>query len=81
MHPEDIKASIRKRNTSQSGIAASLGITVMTVSHVINGRGKSARVAKRISEVIGLPVDEIWPGKYSTNVKPGPKVRKPPPPA
>lgn len=64
MHPEDIKASIRKRNTNQSQIARDLGISVMTVSHVINGRGVSARVAGRISELIGLPVQAIWPGVY-----------------
>ena len=64
MHPEDIKASIRKLNTTPKAIAGELGVCVMTVSHVIQGRGVSARVASRISEVIGKPVDEIWPGKY-----------------
>jgi DNA-binding XRE family transcriptional regulator len=34
------------------------------VCHVIHGRTQSPRVAKRISEVTGHALDELWPGVY-----------------
>ena len=67
MHPADIQAAIKKAGASQSSIGRELpGKTVsrMAVSHVISGRSKSARIALRISEVTGVPVRELWPGKY-----------------
>lgn len=65
MHPEQIKAAIRMKGITPSAIADELGLSRMTVSHVIHGRGISARVATRISEVVGLAASEIWPGKYA----------------
>lgn len=61
MHPEEIKAAIRMKGTTPSAIADELDLSRTTVSQVIHGRGVSARVANRISEVIGLPVAHIWP--------------------
>lgn len=63
MHPEQIKASIRMRGTTPSAIADELGVCRSTVSQVISGRGTSERIAKKISEVVGLPVASIWPPK------------------
>lgn len=65
MHPEQIKAAIRMKGTTPSAIADDLGISRTTVSHVIRGNGVSERVAKRIAEVTGLSVNELWPGKYT----------------
>lgn len=65
MHPEQIKAAIRMRGTTPSAIADELNVSRMTVSHVIHGRGVSARVAKRISEVVELSVSVLWPGRYA----------------
>lgn len=64
MHPEDIKAAIRKKRLNQADIARALGVSGMAVNHVIHGRQKSARVARRISEVTEIPVTRLWPGKY-----------------
>jgi lambda repressor-like predicted transcriptional regulator len=64
MHPEDIKAEIRKKSCTQRAIAAKLSITSMAVSHIIEGRQKSGRVAREISKVTGIPVAQLWPGKY-----------------
>lgn len=61
MHPEEIKAAIRMKGTTPSVIADELEVSRTTVSQVIHGRGVSARVANRISEVLGLPVVHIWP--------------------
>ena len=61
MHPEDIKASIRKAGKSITIAAKDLEITPSTVSLVVSGRGKSMRVQTYISDLIGKPVAEIWP--------------------
>lgn len=37
---------------------------VATVHAVIQGLGKSQRVAAAVSKVTGRPVKELWPGKY-----------------
>lgn len=63
MHPELIKAEIRMKGSSPAVIATELGVSKSTVSHVIYGRGISARVANRIAEITGLPVDALWPAK------------------
>ncbi len=64
MHPEDIKAAIRKKGETQRSIASSLGISLMGVSHVIFGRQKSKRVAQAIAGITGLPIAQLFPGKY-----------------
>lgn len=64
MHPEDIKAAIRKRGETQTSLAEELKVSVMAVGHVVTGRGKSSRIARRISEITGLSVNALWPGKY-----------------
>lgn len=64
MHPEQIKAAIRMKGTTPSAIAVELGVSSNSVSHVIHGRGTSARVARCISNVTGLSVHILWPGKY-----------------
>lgn len=65
MHPEDIKAAIRKRGSTQAAIARTEEVSQMAVSAVITGRSKSARIARRIALVTGLSVHTLWPGKYS----------------
>lgn len=63
MHPEDIKAAIRKKHSSLAEIARTLQVSRMGVSHVVKG-SKSKRIARHISGVTGIPVSKIWPGKY-----------------
>ena len=61
MHPELIKAQIRMKGISCAVIADELGVTHATVSAVLHGQRTSARVARRIAEVVGLPVATLWP--------------------
>ena len=65
MHPEQIKAAIRMRGTTPSAIAQELGISRMAVSHVIHGRGVSAKVARAISQVTGIAIGVLWPDRYA----------------
>jgi len=70
MHPEDIKAALRKVSSSQSAIARRIlgrsgePITAGAVSSVIWGKTKSMRIAREISEVTGIAIDVLFPGKY-----------------
>ena len=64
MHPELIKANLRMKGVNPTDLGRSLGVTHTCVAHVISGRGISARVAQRISEVTGISTDKLWPGKY-----------------
>ncbi|CAM3351383.1 helix-turn-helix domain-containing protein [Paracidovorax anthurii] len=65
MHPEEIKAAIRMKDTTPAAIADELNVSRSMVSHVINGKAKSARIARRIVDITGLSMDKLWP----TNVK------------
>lgn len=70
MHPADIKAALEKCGCTQAAIARSLlgrkgqRLSRMAVHLVLVGRSKSTSVARRISVVTGIPVGQLWPGKY-----------------
>ena len=61
MHPEQIKAAIRMTGITPAVLADQLGVSRSTVSHVITGRGTSARVKAKIASVTGLPISTLWP--------------------
>lgn len=61
MHPEQIKAAMRMAGTTPAMLAEELGVSRSTISQVMNGRGTSARVQARVSQIVGLPVTTIWP--------------------
>jgi lambda repressor-like predicted transcriptional regulator len=65
MHPEQIKAAIRMKGTTQAVVAEKLEVSRSTVSHVVNGHGTSARIKAHIAKVTGLPVSTLWPAKKS----------------
>lgn len=67
MHPEQIKAEIRMAGLTATEVARQLNLSRMTVSQVIRGTGRSARVEQRISEIIEKPVDVIWPNRKKSS--------------
>lgn len=69
MHPELIKALIRMSETTPAALAGELSVSRMAVSSVIHGRGKSSRIAERISQAVKRPISELWPGKYDTHAE------------
>jgi lambda repressor-like predicted transcriptional regulator len=62
--------SFRNGGTSNAGrgwqaaVAKALGIDRQKVCDVLAGRRTSQRVAKAISEATGIPVSQMWPGRY-----------------
>lgn len=65
MHPEDIKAAMRKKGVKPADLARHLGVSQMTVSNTLRGRTTSRRIADAVAKVIGRPVSEIWPAQYA----------------
>lgn len=56
-----IKGEMRRLDVRQYAVARALGVSDAAVNRVINGNRGSARLAKAIAEVIGHPVDRLFP--------------------
>lgn len=69
MHPEQIKAAMRMKGVTPTALADELEVARSTMSQVISGRAVSARIRRAIANVVGLPVDALWPPKTSTLVR------------
>lgn len=64
MHPADIKAALQKKGQTSRSVAAYFHVRDGSVSQIIHGRAKSKRIARRISQLTGIPVSRLWPGRY-----------------
>jgi lambda repressor-like predicted transcriptional regulator len=64
MHPEDIKAEIRKRHGSMTAFARARGLPIQSLSNLLQGR-ISRPVAKAIAEELNMPLKLVFP-----NIKP-----------
>lgn len=64
MHPELIKAHLRIGGVTPAALADELGVSAMTVSQVIHGRGTSRRIAERIAKALGKKAEDLWPQHY-----------------
>jgi lambda repressor-like predicted transcriptional regulator len=74
MHPADIKAHLTKAGHSLAAVARDLNakaerrgeqqVTPAAVWVVVHGHSRSQRIARHISQLTGLPVGKLWPGKY-----------------
>lgn len=58
---EEIKARLRSKGTSMSGIAKELGLAPSTVQSVVSGRSFSRTVAEAIAQKLSLKTSDIWP--------------------
>lgn len=63
MHPEDIKAAIRKKGFTLSEMATMHGLKPQALSRAIHGRS-SSNVERVIAEFLGKRPIEIWPSRY-----------------
>ena len=68
MHPEDIKAEIRKRGYSLTELAEINGLAKQSISEAIRMRS-SARAEKVIAELLEMKAREIWPSRYRADGK------------
>jgi lambda repressor-like predicted transcriptional regulator len=69
MHPEDIKAELRKRNGSIANFIRANKLPVSGVSDLLGGR-ISRRVARAIASELNLPVTLVFPNISLTRPRP-----------
>ncbi|WP_448252887.1 helix-turn-helix domain-containing protein [Ottowia oryzae] len=63
MHPEQIKAEMRMAGVTPAMVCDELKVAPSSVSQTISGHIKSKRIQARIAQIIGKPVDAIWPNQ------------------
>ncbi len=63
MHPEEIKAGMRMAGTTPAMLCDELGVAASSVSQTISGHIKSQRIQARIAQIIGKPIEVIWPNQ------------------
>lgn len=63
MKPQDIRAKIVQAGTTQTAIAAYLGVTAGCISQVISGKLRSQRIEAELSKICGQPVNPKPRGK------------------
>lgn len=65
MQPEEIKALLILKKVTITMIAKDCGVSVPTVSQVINYRAKSARIETAIANKLGKTREEVFSLKQS----------------
>ena len=63
MHPEEIKAAMRIAGTTPAMLCDELQVAASSVSQTISGHIKSKRIQTRIADIIGKPIELIWPNQ------------------
>lgn len=66
MHPEDIKAEIRKRGSTLAALAAAVGMHKQVLSLALASR-TSWRAEAAIAAFLEKPAASIWPSRYDDN--------------
>ena len=61
MHPEEIKAKLRMAGHTPAMLADELQVAPSSISQTISGRIRSARIQRRIGQILGLSISAIWP--------------------
>lgn len=61
IHPEDIKAALRKRGITLAALSRRHGYTPNAVGLVLRGQRSSAPLRRIIAAAVGRPEHEIWP--------------------
>ena len=61
----DIIYRLRRIGKSQAQLARDMGVSTGVVNNVIHNRITAHEVAKHIATLLGIPVAEVWPGRYT----------------
>ena len=71
MNYHEIRYNLAKRGYTLTSLACELGLAgPQSVQQVLTRKYVSARVEKRVSEIIGLPLEQLFPDRYPP-LKPG----------
>lgn len=76
MTPDQIKAALKHRDITQSGLARDLGCTPQHIFLVIKDPTRSFPAARHIAKALDKDLNEVWPETYRPN-QPRPKPGRP----
>ncbi len=62
--PAQIRAQLIDNGCRPAELAKQLGVSDASVSLVISGKSKSARIADAIAHQLGVNKEDLWPGLY-----------------
>ena len=63
IHPEDLKAALRKAGWTYRKLAAALGVSARTIGETVRN-GKSPKACVFIGSLMHREPHEIWPARY-----------------
>ena len=58
-----VKSLMALKGIKGVDVAAQLGVSRVTVSIVITGKGKSKRIQQAIADILGVSYGKLWNGK------------------
>lgn len=70
IYSRKIKSLLVAHGITMQKVADSCGVTLSTVSMVISRRSRSAKIERKIANMLRLPVKELFPDHKSSNKKP-----------
>ena len=59
-----LQFELRKRGYTQAALAKLIGVSHSTMNNVLHGRATSHRVAEKVAELLGKPMQELFPDRY-----------------
>lgn len=64
----EIKYALAKKGYTLTGLAHELGLAgPQSVQQVLTRKHRSARVEKRVFEITGIPLEELFPDRYPSD--------------
>ena len=69
MHPEDIKAEIKKAGYTMTKLANENGIKYGSTLNQVFINPNYPKAERIISQAIGIPVEKIWPSRSEARLK------------
>ncbi len=64
MHPEIIKAELKRRGYAQARIAKELGLSNSNIHQAIHGSNNSERIVSFIERILGKTRFDLWPDRF-----------------
>ena len=74
MHPEDVKASLRKRGTSLAAIAKEAGLHRSGPTAALRNPRYSKKAEMLIALALNVPPAAIWPDRWALDGTPLPRL-------
>lgn len=64
----EIKYALAKKGYTLTGVAHELGLAgPQSVQQVLTRKYRSARVERRVAEITGLPLEQLFPDRYPSD--------------